>query len=363
VASSPYFDSAGMQIDSSKKALLEAVATGGTAGKQAFDAAQAQAAQAKQEAVARAAERSSLLGIGGDNQTFLGAYDARANQMGVNRANFESGLAQTQASGESYMEKARASIPILQSININKGADEETKIKLAIQAAKDKAAAEAEKEARTLQRQLDAEARAEARAIAKEGRAAGRASAKENQPSLNALLGAAGQVVKSRPGLLSEDGTTKSFGGPRMRIGGGPGVANIPATTVNITDLAFQLGQAYGVNDNKLMELYSPSQQSSLKTATGKLAPTPPKESKDAIAAALATKYDTKGVDYNTAKSVVNNVDFQAAVKWLLNGADGKTRDEVENILRENFINRDGRNWTAEYNILLGEYLGAIPAA
>ncbi len=203
MAASPYFDSAGMQIDESKAALLKAVATGGTAGKQAFDAAQQQAAQAKQEAVARAAERSALYGIGGNDQTFLGAYDARANQGAVNRAGFESGLAQTQASGESYLEKARGAIPVLQGININKAADEETKIKLAIQAAKDKAQAAAEKEARAEQERLDRENRTEARAIARENRASARSDAKaaakpKKDPTADLLL-AAGRLQNKSP--------------------------------------------------------------------------------------------------------------------------------------------------------------------
>ena len=343
MGASPYFDSAGMQVDESKAALLKAVATGGTAGKQAFDAAQQQAAQAKQEAVARAAERSALYGIGGNDQTFLGAYDARANQAAVNRAGFESGLAQTQASGESYLEKARGAIPVLQGININKAADEETKIKLAIQAAKDKAQADLDKENRSLQRTLASEARSESRAIARENRAAERAAVKaaaaEAKPTTAKLLGAGTALADAYNGFL----------------GRGNKDANQNFQDIGAVDAARALAAYKGMDPATINSFITPQAAASYNKAA-----TPPQDI-DAYAKSLATKYASKGVTPALAKSVVGNVDFQAAANWLLSGAEGKTRDEVENILRENFIKKDNRNWLAEYNVLVGEYLSRIP--
>lgn len=373
MASSPYFDSAGQQIDQSKAALLKAVAEGGTAGKQAFDAAQAQAAQAKQEAVARAAERSALYGVGGNDQTFLGAYDARANQGAVNRANFESGLAQTQASGESYLEKARASIPVLQSININKGADEETKIKLAIQAAKDKAAADLDKENRSLQRALDAEARAEARAIAREGRTAARDAAKAAaKPPTSAQLLGAGQAVKDQltgaaqkqvdyaRGNMPKPGQRVLPGDVRMQDNLNYGNADLSlAQGLDVADLARQIATNAGMDAATINSILTP-----MATGQWNKAPAPVK---DAYAQALTTKYDTKGVSYQTALSAVNGQDFQTFVNWIQGGADGLTQDEAADKVRRFFINGEGRKggnagaWTAEYEILLGEYIPRLP--
>jgi len=259
---SPYFDSANRQIDESKKGLLEAVATGGSAGKAAFDAAQAQAAQARQDAVARAAQRSALYGVGGDQQTFLGAYDARMNQMNVNRSNFESGLAQTQASGESYLDKARASIPVLEAQNLQKVTDQETKIKTAIEAARQKAEAERLKAEEAERRTLEREQRAEARTIARENRAAARDAAKQakkdNTPSNQGLLGLAAQAAKQsvNPAI-----NPKAAGPVRPSE-----QAARTKPDQGLTDLAVQIGRSLGIPDAQLAELYAPSQQSSLAT-------------------------------------------------------------------------------------------------
>lgn len=201
MADSPYFQSSNAQIDDSKKALLDAVAQAGTAGKQSFDAAQAAAAQARQDAVARAAQRSALLGVGGNDQTFLGAYDARANQGAVNRTNFESGLAQTGASGQSYLEKARAGIGALQAVNANKLTDQETKIKLAIQAAQAKAEAAAQAQAAQDARANATADRADARAAktsaAADARAAATKAAKD--PTFDQLVAGGKLEVAASP--------------------------------------------------------------------------------------------------------------------------------------------------------------------
>lgn len=262
----PYFDSASRQIDESKKALLSAVAQAGSAGKQAYDQAQQGLAQARQEAVSRAAERAALYGVGGSNDTFLGSYDARANQLGVNRTNFESGLAQTQASGESYLEKARGAIPVLQAVNANKAADVEGKIKLSIEAAKQKALAELEKEQRAEQRMLDRENRSEQRTIERENRAASRDAAKEaakaNKVSNQGLLGLAAQAVKTSVNPAINAGAA----GPVRP-------SETAARTLpdrGLTNVAAEIGRQLGLPEAQLAELFAPGFQSSLSTAVQK---------------------------------------------------------------------------------------------
>ena len=335
---SPYFDSANAQVADSKAALLKAVAEGGTAGKVAFDAAQAQAAQAKQEAVARAAQRSALYGIGGNDQTFLGAYDARANQAAVNRAGFESGLAQTQASGESYLSKVSGAIPVLEAQNLQKVTDQETKIKLAIQAAKDKAQAALDKETRAEQARLEREQRSEQRTIARESRAEARAAAKEAKPTAAKLLGA-GEALADQYNTFLGKGNKSAQ----------------PFQEIGAVDAARALAAYKGMDRATMNSFITPQAAASYNKAAT------PAQDTDAYVKSLASKYASKGVTPALAKSVVGNVDFQAAANWLLSGADGKTRDEVENILRENFLKKDNRNWMAEYNVLVGEYLSKIP--
>ena len=364
---SPYFDSASKQIDESKKGLLEAVAQAGSAGKQAFDAAQQQAAQARQEAVGRAAERSALYGVGGDSQTFLGGYDARMNQTGVNRANFESGLAQTQASGESYLEKARAAIPTLQAVNINKGVEVEGKIKNTIAAAQAKAQADFEKEQLKYQRELEREMRSEQRTLDREGRAEARAAAKEQQNiSGDALLGLASQAKKAATPTAPVDFGPGQRPGESIQAylarleGSAQGRRDTDAiAAAPLDDLAAQIGRRLGVSEAKIAELYSPSKQASLAKQTEPV--------KNELAKSIASKYGTRGVSYDLAKSALNGTDFNESRTWLLSGAGGMTQAEAQQKLADFYLKGIGRTggnpgpWIAEYEILVGEYLSRLP--
>lgn len=359
---SPYFDSSSQVIDESKKNLLNAVATGGTAGKQAFDAAQAAAAQAKQDAVARAAQRAALYGVGGNDQTFLGAYDTRANQMGVNRANFESGLAQTQASGESYLEKARGAIPVLQAVNANKAQDTESKIKLAIQAAQAKAQAEAEKQARAEQAQIDRENRADARANARADRSDARAAARDaaktpKLPTADQLLGQGKTLADQintglHAGANAKPGDADAMGDVdnAVFLGNQSGLYD-PTQGADTVGMARQYAKSLGMDEGTINGILTPAKTGAWDKAA---APT-----RDAYAKALATKYASKGVDDRLASSVVNNVDWQGDVTNILNGAGGLSREAVDAALRKHYVTE--RGWNAEYEILRGEYLPMLP--
>jgi hypothetical protein len=290
---SPYFDSANQQIDESKKGLLEAVAQAGTQGKQAYDAAQAQAAQARQDAMSRAAERSALYGVGGDNQTFLGGYDARANQMGVNRSNFESGLAQTAASGQSYLEKARASVPMLEAQNIGKVTDQETKIKLAIQAAKDKAQAELDKETRAEQRAREREDRADTRANTREDRADQRARDREaakpmKDPSADLLL-AAGRLGNQNP--LN-----------KARLDANSNILNSVTMNPDV-NMAHLAGQDLGYSPLQVQTALSPKKVSAYQKS---IEPPPTPDAKWLTS-------NVRGYDTKKAQQVLADPDFQAA--------------------------------------------------
>lgn len=197
----PYFDSASQNIDQSKLASLQAVAAAGTAGKQAYQQAQDSINADKQAAMARAATRATTLGVGGNDQTFGGAYDARLGQLATNRAGFEGGLAQTQASSDSYLEKARAGLPLLQAINTNKATAQEAAIKSALALAKEKAAAQAAKDAAAEARAERAAERADARSQKSSDRADARAAktAAAKDPSFDKLIAAGKLEVAASP--------------------------------------------------------------------------------------------------------------------------------------------------------------------
>jgi hypothetical protein len=201
----PYFDSASANIDQAKLASLQAVAQAGTAGKQAYQQAQDSINADKQAAMARAATRAATLGVGGNDQTFGGAYDARLGQLATNRAGFEGGLAQTQASSDSYLEKARSSLPLLQAINTNKANAQEAAIKAAIALAQQKAQAAADaaaaKEAAAEKRAQTAADRADARAQKSADRADARSAktAAAKDPTFDRLIAAGKLEVGASP--------------------------------------------------------------------------------------------------------------------------------------------------------------------
>lgn len=367
---SPYFESSNKQIDESKAGLLKAVAEGGSAGKAAFDAAQAQAAQARQEAVGRAAERSALYGVGGDSQTFLGAYDSRVNQMGVNRANFESGLAQTSASGQAYLEKARASIPVLEGINTNKAADVEGKIRTAIEAAKAKAEAERLKEERALQRQLDAEARAEARAVAREGRAESRAAAKDRAklPKAADLFSAAELAKKQMVGTaqgefdrLNTPVPAGQFGSVSNAPGGAgkylytSGNLRLPisqqvlkeAGALDVADLARQIGLNMGLDEVSVGAILNPAAVNSYRTAVSKLTPPAP------VPATVKQLSTSTKIPADKIESAMGDLRYKRSyekVKQLL--AQGLAWDAVDSALRTDLL----PNMPTSYAILQQQF-------
>jgi hypothetical protein len=279
MSDSPYFQSANAQIDTSKKGLLDAVAQAGTAGKAAFDAAQAQIAQQKQDAVTRAAQRSAL-GIGGNNDTFLSSYDARAGQLGSNQAGFQAGLAQTQASGDSYLEKARGGMGALEAVNINKGQDAETKIKLAIQAAQAKAQAAAQAQAAQDARANAAAARADARSQASSDRADARAAATRAAKPLTSdqLLGTGKALADTVNGALHpRDNTSASMDDVDNAVFAANQLGGLGPNTQGVDPAAAARAYAksLGMDDATINSILTPSKLNTYSTALTKLTSQP----------------------------------------------------------------------------------------
>lgn len=111
------FDQSKTATDASQKAALAALATGGTAGKQAYDAAQAQVAAQKQAALAAASHTAGLIG-GAEAQspsfanTVSTPYTAGAVNIGALSGAFQQALALNQAANKNYFGQVNAAIPM-----------------------------------------------------------------------------------------------------------------------------------------------------------------------------------------------------------------------------------------------------------
>lgn len=146
------FKSAVAQNDESKKKLLEAVAAAGSAGRTEFEKAQQMVQGQQAEALARAQEAAKINNLGVDTgaATNIGSrYGLRLSDMANANAANQQQLNQIGASGQSYLEKLGATLPILQSENQKVIAQREAEIKAAI------AQAEAEAEARRKEKEAD----------------------------------------------------------------------------------------------------------------------------------------------------------------------------------------------------------------
>lgn len=302
----------GPQIDADKKALLAAAATGGSAGIAAYKAGQDALGAERQASVARAAQRASLIG-GPESQGFEAIpdqyYGRGLANLASSRATFEGDMSRRLAANQDYLSKAAASIPAYR-------AETDRLVGLKAAAAKDKAAKEA-----------------------------------ADKFSVDALLGLASSRAAQPATPLTRGATTEERNQiatdeiNRQLAGQGD--------TGKLTDLAYQIGSTLGVKPSTLAELYSPAKQSSLANATANLAP------KDTVAKAIATKYDTRGVTYDSAKSALSSPDFKAATADLMTKAQsgGFTRSQVDQHLRDQFL----RDNPALYWILAGEYLSLFP--
>ena len=228
--------------EDSKKKLLEAVAAAGTQGRKQYQDAQAATAAAQADAIARAQQRSAINGF----QT--GAIDRTTDRFGQHAsaiaggaAAFQSGLDQTSASGQSYLAKVGATLPLLRSQNDQAISNQEAAIKAAIAEAQAKADAEAAQQRALFDQQWKLAMLREngdnARAKATDSKA------KINAITLNQLVGAA----NSEPSIMRDN---------QNILGHATGGEKIKAA--NLADRARQLGTKAGVDASKLAGLTEP---------------------------------------------------------------------------------------------------------
>ena len=240
------FAGAAENSEEQKRGLLEAIAQGGAAGRQEYENAQAQVNKQRQGALDWAAQRARLTGqdLGGANTAPVtesadrfGTYFAGQNDA------FQNNLQNIGSSASSYLAKIAAIAPFIQAENQQKASEREQQLKMAIAANQQKI--DAEKAAALQQQQF------ELQKLAKQNEyKSSAASAKAKKPPTSSqILGMAEQYVTQHPGLAI-DKQTKILGGPRMKIGPavpGTDVAAIKPQLVNVSNIAGQLAEAYGV--------------------------------------------------------------------------------------------------------------------
>jgi hypothetical protein len=327
------YGSATSQVDESRKKLLEAVATAGTAGKKAYDDARAGINTQQQEALARAQQQAQLGGVTeaglAELQGKTGAsYGQQQNILGTQQAGFEGALQQTGASGASYLDKLQASLPALQEQNRMKIADKEAGIKQVIAeaqaAAEAKAAQQAEQNAFTLERDAFREKNANQRA------AISQASKNAPKPlTVDQLLGAAVREKQRAQGIIGQSTGVAA-----------PGVyKNARLDATGIQNLAQDIGRASQVDEATLAGIFAPSKNSSISTTIKNLSPA----QKNAQADALAKKYASINVTPKVAADILKDKDFIDVMDYIMKGAEGKPREEVLVGLRKAFLEEQNK--------------------
>lgn len=332
------------EIDAGKRALLAAAASGGTAGVAAFKEGQAQLGLAQQQSVGRAATRAALIG-GPEAQGFQTmaqeGYGRGIANLGTAQTMFEADMSRRLSANQDYLSKAGAAIPAYRAQTDRlvgfkqQAAQAALDKKRAEEAAKDPTSdwllGQGQSLADTVNHQLGT-------------------SGRRSTSDLRGTVDKNGQHVFGSGATLANvsaddmgDVDNAVFAANKLGGIGPAGVDPVNAARAVATSLGLDEGETNGI--------LTPS-----KTGTWTKASAP---AQDTVAKALATKYDAKGVTYETAKSVVNNVDYQRDSKAILEGWGGKTKAEVQQDLYNYYV-RD-RGWLAEYYILIGEILPLLP--
>lgn len=104
------------QVNAQKKAILEAVASGGTKGLQAYEQAQQEIASSKDDAVGRTKAIAGLIG-GPESQGFeapiVRQFDTRMADLGQRRAGFSEDMARLGVAGQTALSSLGALAPLM----------------------------------------------------------------------------------------------------------------------------------------------------------------------------------------------------------------------------------------------------------
>lgn len=346
------FEGAKSEREDAQRALLEAVANAGRAGKDAFTQARAEVERARTAALDRAAQRAALTGqnLGGaDTSPALDTADRFGSFYAGQEAAGQQHLQNIGASGSSYLAKVGAIAPFMQQKAVDAAADRDNQYRMDVAANQSQIDAQKAQRLQDHQWQLERMQKQNVLDMAKANASASAkaAAAKPVTPQLPKLeeLMAGAQTATD----LQHSAT------PNNRlIDTHPQLSEVlmsaaDKSAYNKTDYKTEVAKALGESGFNL----TPTQINTIfyKSDT--------KADQDAAATSLSKKYSNKGVNYQLAQSVLGNEDFQRDVQNILSGADGRSREEVDAILRQYYT--VDRPWHSEYVVLAGEYLGLLP--
>lgn len=304
------FKPAQEQVNESKRAMLEAMAKHGSAGKARFEEARGNINTAQQEAVQRALQ--SQLGGPAGTRGFEDVYGRNLASLASLQAGSEQNLADHSAANSSYFDKISGALPIVQA-RMDEGiakdrADLERELAIRQQGIEGAISAqEKANEAARLQAEqeamIEAQERAEERAFREEERAFKRAeseqkAAEKGLPSLDELLGAANMYKQEQ----REAVRTTPKGGLGRLLGR---VGNFGEAVRPIQDVASDLGRMAGVPEQDLYGLHSPQKLSSVGSAQQRLAPPTPVDTKNIMSWA--------NTDAKTAQTIAKDEDYTSA--------------------------------------------------
>jgi len=114
------FDAASASVEEQRRALLAAVAAGGTQGRQAYQQAQAEVGALRQNAIraalAEAGQRGAPQAVQDQISAQVGqGYDRQLSGMAASQGSRDAEYAQRGAAGNSYMDQVQGAIPVLRA--------------------------------------------------------------------------------------------------------------------------------------------------------------------------------------------------------------------------------------------------------
>lgn len=111
-------DAVSPDVEARKRALLEAVASGGTAGLKAYESSQQGLQTARGQAIDAASGLANLIG-GPESQGFApqagSVYDRRIADLGVNRDAWTQNFAARGAANKNYLDQVAAAVPLVRA--------------------------------------------------------------------------------------------------------------------------------------------------------------------------------------------------------------------------------------------------------
>lgn len=261
-----------LNVDPQKKALLEAVAQAGNAGRQAYEQAQTELNQTRQAALGRLSQAAAGSGVGFDPSGLEQQQARFQSALDVNRAGFEGSMARMQGANESYLGQVQAALPLSRA-----RIDEETnRARIDLENEVGRRRSDLESSLALAKQRYDAEQRqaAEDRAYEMEKRAFEREKMGFEREKLQAERAGGGLA-----GLSDSELRNKLIGTGRSMREQDPNVgvpfpdmpSKLQGKPFSDTELATRIGDAAGLDAGRLRGILTPQVQAEIDRANAYL--------------------------------------------------------------------------------------------